>query len=157
MLLAQGGHGGFHGKSGRQSIVHDDYGLPFNLRRRPVVTIELFAAFQFFSLARSDKIEDLSGDAQFTDDRLVYDANTAGRDGAHTKFLMTWHAKLSHNEHIQWSVQFSRDLDCHRYSPTRKSQNNDIRLVPITLKIPRKRTACVGTIVEIHFPSGNTS
>jgi hypothetical protein len=127
-----------------------------NPSRRPIVTIELFAALQFFSLSGSDKIEDFPGDTKVTDNRLVHDANIAGGYGAHAEFFMTRYAKLSHNKHVQWSVQFPRDLECHRYAPTGKGQDDDIRSVFITLKIPRKRTARVGTIVEIHFPSGNT-
>src|SRR5206468_3188033 len=63
---------------------------------------------------------------------------------------MARHTELSHNEDIEWGVQFPRNFVSHGNSAPRKCKYQRIRPVFVGLEILRKDLAGVYSVPEIH-------
>ena len=125
-LLTQRGYRCSHGRAGGKSVIDQNDGTTFELRRGPIVAIVALPPFQFLAFNRSDHLDDRLRIGDDVKHILVQNANAAGSNRAHGEFFVTRHAKFAHDKNIEGHTEPLRDLKCDRHTSTRQTKNNNV-------------------------------
>ena len=97
--------------------------LAANRQRGPALPVQFFAAFQLDSLSRRNLIDKIARELQFTDQRLIQNADAPACNRSDGQLFLTGQPKLSNQEDIQFRSQGSGDLEGNRHTTARKGQN----------------------------------
>jgi hypothetical protein len=107
-------------------------------------SILALASVQLPLLGRRDGIDHLARQLENPKRVLAQDPNPATGNRSHGKFLVAWHAELSHDEDVERSAQ-RRHLGRDRYPAAWEPEHDDVRpsrkMVQSASKLPARIVA----------------
>ena len=125
-MLTQRGYRCSHGRPGGKSVVDQNDGTTFEIRRGPIITIIALPPFQFLAFDRGDHLHNRLRIRYDVEHVLVQNTDAAGSDRAHGEFFVTGQAEFAHDKNIERNTEPLRDLKCDRDTSTRQTENNDV-------------------------------
>ena len=131
LLLPHRHHGGAHRRSGGQTVVHEDDGLvgqPIGARSPRYSRSR--RASSSCSLLRH-RIDHVAGNAERVDDLVVHQANAAARDRAHRELLVSGHAELADDEHVERHAERPRHLARDGHTAARQGQHDHVVAIAV--------------------------
>ncbi|HWE13413.1 MAG TPA: hypothetical protein VG365_07880 [Solirubrobacteraceae bacterium] len=148
IVQLDGAHGGQHRRPGREPVVHQDHGPTGQVGWRSLTAVGALAPRQLAPLLGVDRLDPVGRKRELLEDRLVQHAHAAGRDRSERQLLVTWHAQLAHEKHIQGSIEGAGDLRCNRNAATRKSKHHDVVAPRVFAQPSREQSAGAGSVRE---------
>src|SRR5438105_2921886 len=110
----------------------------------------MFASAEFLFFADRNAIDFGLWDVQFLNDRVADHANSTTCNSTHREFFMTWNAQFPDNEDVQRRIQGGGDLVSDRHAAARQSQNQNIRLIFVSLECSGEPLSSLRPITKSH-------
>jgi hypothetical protein len=147
-LLTQRSYRSPHGRAGGKSVIDQNDGTIFKLRRRTVCPIISFAPLQFLAFNRGHHLDDRLRIRHDIKHVFVQNADAAGSDCAHGEFFMAGHAEFAHNKNIERNTEAPGDLKCDRDTTTREAENNDVVAPGVTEQLLRELPTRISSVLK---------
>ena len=141
-----------HGRPRGQPVVDEDDRAAGDVGRRAVTAVRLLAALQLAPLLGVDRLDPLGRQIQRLDQLGVENADTTGGDRAERVLLVSRHAELAHEKHVQGRVQRPRDLVADGHATARQGEHDDIVAARVVAQPLREQPAGVRPVPEALRP-----
>jgi hypothetical protein len=137
-----------HGRTGRQSIVHEDHDAIAQVGHRARTAVFPKAPLELAPLALGDRTDDMWRNVVRAHDIAVEDLGPGSGNRAHRQLGVPWDAKLADQENIERRLQFARDFVRNRHPTTWERQHDDVSAVLILCETPGEKLPSLAAIVK---------
>ena len=117
-------HRRFHGGSGGQTVVDEDYAATIEPERETTVAIGGFAAVDLKAFACDHRIDRILRNAVSADHIVLEHDNASTGDGTHGQFFLAGNAEFTDDEDIERQMEFASHFKGDRNPTARQSEDD---------------------------------
>jgi hypothetical protein len=128
--------GGAHRRAGGEAVVDDDRAPAPQLERRAVAAVRAGALVEHALLRLDGPGHRVLAHTRHRDDVVVQHSDPAGGDGAHRQLLVSGHAQLAHEQHVERRSESPSDARRDRHAAAGQPEDDD-RVVARTVAVAR--------------------